>query len=85
MGLDKTDQGYQEEGIANLLKDIRDGLRGGINRLDDDGDDRSDRPDRPDRPNDNMMIMMMMMMMMIMKIMMIMIKFQNIKKLRVLY
>ena len=47
MGLDKTAQGYQEEGIIKLLKDIRDGLRGGINRLDDDGDDR------PNRPNDN--------------------------------
>ena len=29
-GLDKTAQGYQEEGIAKLLKDIRDGLVGGI-------------------------------------------------------
>ena len=47
MGLDKTAQGYQEEGVIKLLKDVRDGLRGGINRLDDDGDDR------PNRPNDN--------------------------------
>ena len=47
MGLDKAAQGYQEEGVIKLLKDIRDGLRGGINRLDDDDDDR------PDRPNDN--------------------------------
>ena len=30
MGLDKTAQGYQEEGIIKLLKDIRDGLVGGI-------------------------------------------------------
>ena len=29
-GLDKTVQGYQEEGIIKLLKDIRDGLAGGI-------------------------------------------------------
>ena len=29
-GLDKTAQGYQEEGIVKLLKDIRDGLAGGI-------------------------------------------------------
>ena len=29
-GLDKTGQGYQEEGIFKLLKDIRDGLAGGI-------------------------------------------------------
>ena len=29
-GLDKTAQVYQEEGIMKLLKDIRDGLAGGI-------------------------------------------------------
>ena len=29
-GLDKNAQGYQEEGILKLLKDIRDGLAGGI-------------------------------------------------------
>ena len=29
-GLDKTAQGYQEEGIIKLLKDIRDALEGGI-------------------------------------------------------
>ena len=46
-GLDKTAQGYQEEGVIKLLKDIRDGLRGGVNRLDD------DRPDRPDNNNDD--------------------------------
>ena len=45
-GLDKTAQGYQEEGVIKLLKDIRDGLAGGI------------RPPRPgpgglDRPDDN--------------------------------
>ena len=52
MGLDKTAQGYQEEGIIKLLKDIRDGLAGGIiprapggprrpglDRSDDDSDD----------------------------------------------
>ena len=64
-GLDKTAQGYQKEGVIKLLKDIRDGLRGSVNRLDDDRldrpDDRPDRPDdrpdgpddRPDRPDDN--------------------------------
>ena len=31
-GLDKTAQGYQEEGVIKLLKDIRDGLASGINR-----------------------------------------------------
>ena len=30
MGLDKTAQGYQEEGVIKLLKDIRDDLAGGI-------------------------------------------------------
>ena len=53
-GLDKTAQGYQEEGVIKLLKDIRDGLRGGVNILDDDRPDRpDDRPDRPDDNNDN--------------------------------
>ena len=37
VGLDKTAQGYQEEGVIKLLKDYRDGLAGGVNR----------------RPNDN--------------------------------
>ena len=32
MGLDKTSQGYQEEGVIKLLKDIRDSLAGGVNR-----------------------------------------------------
>ena len=40
-GLDKTAQGYQEEGVIKLLKDIRDGSAGGI------------RPGGPDRPDDN--------------------------------
>ena len=53
---DKTVQGYQEEGVIKLLKDIRDALRGGIIRPnnrpnDDNGDDDDDRPDRPDRPD----------------------------------
>ena len=47
MGLDKTAQGHQEEGIIKLLKDIRDGLAGGIiprapRRSDDDDDDNDD-------------------------------------------
>ena len=49
--LDKTAQGYQEEGVIKLLKDIRDGLRGCVNRLDDDRSD--DRPDNSDDNNDN--------------------------------
>ena len=36
MGLDKTAQGYQEEDVIKLLKDIRDGLASGVNRRPDD-------------------------------------------------
>ena len=50
-GLDKTAQGYQEEGVMKLLKDIRDSLRGGArppgpdnNRGDDDNGDNDNRP-----------------------------------------
>ena len=41
-GLDKTAQGYQEEGITKLLKDIRDGLAGNVII-----------PARPPRPDNN--------------------------------
>ena len=49
--LDKTVQGYQEEGVIKLLKDIRDNLAGGIGprgpggprRPDDNGDDDDDQ------------------------------------------
>ena len=34
-GLDKNAQGYQEEGVIKLLKDIRDGLRGANRRPND--------------------------------------------------
>ena len=54
-GLGKNAQGYQEEGIMKLLKDIRDGLAGGItprvpgaprgSRGPDDNDDDSDNDD----------------------------------------
>ena len=56
-GLDKTAQGYQEEGIMKVLKDIRDALAGGIvprgpgldkfddNDDDDDDDDDDNMPD----------------------------------------
>ena len=57
MGLDKTAQGYQEEGVIKLLKDIRDGLAGNVNRLNNRPDDNKDddRPDRPDdRPDDGL-------------------------------
>ena len=44
IGLDKTAQGYQEEGAMKLLKDIRDVLRGGV---------RPSGPDDNDYDNDN--------------------------------
>ena len=44
-GLDKTDQSYQEEGVIKLLKDIRNGLAGGINRRPDDNRPDDNRPD----------------------------------------
>ena len=57
--LDKTAQGYQEECIMKLLKDIRDGLAGGITPraprgpdLDNDNDD-NDVNDNDDNDNDD--------------------------------
>ena len=58
-GLDKTAQGYQEEGVMKLLKDIRDSLRGGARPLgpdnnndnNDDNDDDDNNDDRPDYNN----------------------------------
>ena len=46
-GLDKNAEGYQEEGVIKLLKDVRDGLRGvnrrpNDNRRNDEFDYRSD-------------------------------------------
>ena len=63
-GLDKTAQGYQEEGVMKLLKDITDSLRGGArpprrdNDNDDDDDDDNDDDDYyngDDRPDYNNM------------------------------
>ena len=57
MGLDKTAQGYQGEGVIKSLKDIRDGLRGGVIRPnnrpnnengDDDNNDGDNDDDMPD-------------------------------------
>ena len=42
VGLDKNAQDYQEEGVIKLLKDVRDGLRGGI------GPGAPPVPDMPD-------------------------------------
>ena len=62
-GLDKTAQGYQEEGVMKLLKDIRD-LRGGARPLrpdnnndenDDDNNDDDNDDDDDDRPDYNNM------------------------------
>ena len=57
-GLDKTAQGYQEEGVMKLLKDITDSLRGGARppRRDNDNDDDDyyngdDRPDYNNMPD----------------------------------
>ena len=59
MGLDKTAQGYQEEGAIKLLKDIRDSLarppRPNNNRDDNDDNDNNDNDndDNDDNDNDN--------------------------------
>ena len=50
-GLDKAAVGYQEEGVIKLLKNIRDGLSGNVNRPNNRPDDNND-DDRPDRPDD---------------------------------
>ena len=55
-GLDKTAQGYQEECVIKLLKDIREGLARGLpeprgpgdNDNNDDNDDNYDNDDMPD-------------------------------------
>ena len=56
MGLDKTAQGYQEEGAIKLLKDIRDSLarppRPNNNR-DDNGDDNDNNDNDDNDNNDN--------------------------------
>ena len=57
-GLDKTVQGYQEEGVIKLLKDIKDGLRGGVIRPNnkpnnDNGDNDDDNGDNGDDNDDD--------------------------------
>ena len=63
-GLDKTAQGYQEEGITKLLKDIRDSLAGNViiparplrpndNRNDDNGNDDNGNDDNGNNDNGN--------------------------------
>ena len=55
-GLDKTAQVYQEEGVIKSLKDIRDGLMGGVNRRPDDNihDGRFDDDEFDDDESDTM-------------------------------
>ena len=60
IGLDKTVQGYQEEVVMKLLKDIRDVLRGGVkppgaddNNDNNDNDDNDNDVDNNDYDNDN--------------------------------
>ena len=45
-GLDKTTQGYQEEGVIKLLKDIRDGLAGGIFKFKNNGESEMSNLDK---------------------------------------
>ena len=58
-GLDKTAQGYQEEGITKLLKDIRDSLAGNViitarpPRPDDNGNDDNGNDDNGNDDNGN--------------------------------
>ena len=61
IGLDKTAQGYQEEGVMKLLKDVRDILRGvrlpGPDDNDnDDNDNDNDDNDDNDDDDDNKVI-----------------------------
>ena len=57
VGLDKTAQGYQEEGAIKLLKNIRDSLarppRPNNNRDDNDHDNDDNDNDNDDNDNDN--------------------------------
>ena len=52
-GLDKTAQGYQEEGVIKLLKDIRDGLAGGITPRGPGLDDPNNDDPNNDGPNND--------------------------------
>ena len=53
-GLDRTADGYQEEDVIELLKDIRDGLRGGVNiPNNDNNDDNNDDNNEDDNDNND--------------------------------
>ena len=47
-GLDKNAQGYQEEGVIKLLKDIRNGFANGVNRRPNDNRPNDEFDNRPD-------------------------------------
>ena len=51
-GLDKTAQGYQEEGVMKLLKDVRDSLRGSARPTRPDNNDNNDNNNNDDDDND---------------------------------
>ena len=51
--MDKIAVGYQEEGVTKLLKDIRDGLAGNVNRSNNKSDDNSDDDGPDDAPDDD--------------------------------
>ena len=53
IALDKTAQGYQEEGVIKLLKDIRDSLARPPRPNRDDNEDDNDDNDNDNRPDDN--------------------------------
>ena len=71
--LDKTAQGYQDEGVMKLLKDIRDGLAAGVNIRPNDNDGFDNGSFDDDGSDDDVMVhlMMMMVQMMMMIIQMI--------------
>ena len=52
-GLNKNAQGYQEEGVIKLLKDIRDGLANGVRPLRPDDNNDGDNNDNNNDDNDN--------------------------------
>ena len=53
IGVNKTAQGYQEEGIMKLLKYIRDSLRGGVRPLGPDDDNYDNNDDDNNDDNDD--------------------------------
>ena len=71
MRLDKTAQGYQDEGVMKLLKDVRDGLAAGVNIRPNDNDGFDNGSFDDDGSDDDVMVHLMMMMMVQMMMMII--------------